>query len=1431
MLRQKKWNKQKGLWAISCDLNLKHKHMKQLTGKVLVLLLWISPALVVAQAKYDKLLRKAEAPYVTGNYSKALSGLSKFKRKAFKKLGQQNVYTPTYFLRLAKYNLASGYIQEFETALQQAVSSSKAINLENSQSFALILIGAAELHNMNGSFRVAREYLEQARQVLDTGGFMKDESKGRYELTLAETLTGQGYYSEAIELLKGQERFYGKRAVKQETFVDDKGNLKSRKLSDEELITRHSEYSNLRFLLANAYRMKGNFRSADSVFSNNARDAKKNLGQSSLAYIKNQYALANLFLENGLETDLPKDVDFAKLLNDLKIKHNPAHYVGILIYEDLLRQLQKDNSSAKYLNTKLEYEKIIAKNYDPKSIYNVRLKAVEYDARLDKDRTKNLETQAANLIANTVSLPRNSMVTVHVLEFLHGLALYKKNYVNAEKYLNDIVEIKSDLFGAETPETHLARLQLANFYLDNTNKLSEATKIYEDSYTRVVSKEIDAWHKDHLNILNHMATLYELTDKYKEANDILAKAKYVARSKFKDDSYQYADELTKIARFEIKLGEYEKADNNLNESLKILDKFRRDEDKKIYLVQAIETQATLYGVKGLFDEAESNLSRSRKIIVKAKKLTGLDELTTARELSTLLIQLGQYSRTEEILDNLIFESEKLYGTNSVRLIDPLVDKGRLLLAKGDYTEAETVAQRVNKIATEVYGDRSTKTAPTQKLLADIDFAIGDYDNAEQMLVKLIASLEKQFGRNHIEVAKALSQLGMTKFHKGDKPAEIQKLLFEARNIMAAKLGNQNPQYADILKNVASLYITQKKYPEAFGVLTQAEAIWRAKTGTKTNINAANIYALTGDVYYATKNYKRAEEFYVQAKKIYEDYFSKTHPEYVKILSKQARLYYMEKNYKRAKANIEEALNNYEIYIKQIFPALSEREKAKYWNTIKGDFEFYNTLAFSQLDDFKDLSSKVYDYQLLTKALLLSASIKVRERILNSTDESLKTSYNLWIEKKEQLTNALSMSVQQLADNGYDINLMTAEAEKLEREISQKSELFGQSFDNKKIKYTDVQKSIAKNEVAIEMVRYRHFDHTFTDSVVYVAVYVKNDNARPKAIILPDGHRMETRYFSNYKNSIVGQVHDKYSYKVFWEPIQKGIGTATTVYLSADGVYNQINLEAIPTPDGKYIIDNANIVLVSNTKDLYLNKIKKSTTASNTATMFGNPKFYLTASTGDIPALPGTEKEVEELQNLLKQRSYSTDEFVESTATEDRLKQLSSPKILHVATHGFYTPVAEQSELEQLTESEAAMADNPLLKTGLLLSGAGDIFNETKYNYNISSGILTAYEAMSLNLDQTDLVVLSACETGLGKIENGEGVYGLQRAFLVAGAKVLIMSMFKVDDEATQKLIVNFYRKWLTTNNLRQSFIDAKKELRVEYPAPYYWAPFMMIGQQ
>ncbi|MFN5170595.1 MAG: CHAT domain-containing protein [Cyclobacteriaceae bacterium] len=1400
--------------------------MKKIGVALLCLLLSLQ---ALAQAKYDKMIAGAEAAYRSGDYKKAISALAKFQKKAAAKLGKTNKYTPAYHMMLAKYSLASGMVSDFQTNMEEALRTSVSINGESSVAHYLVMVEAGELNNLNGSYLNARTLLDKAKKTGEASGQLTEAQKARWDLAFAETLTGQGYYTQAVDLLSEKEKFYAGRAVKQETYVDNNGGLKTRKLSDEEVKARYEEYARYLTLMTEALGKRGSQTAADSVYVFAEPWTKSKLGKFNIYNIALRLKMAKILTGHG--TALPKELDPADILNDLRAEYKASHYVGVELYEVYLAQLLKDGNQSKYLNVKLEYEKMMKSAFPDESIYNIRVKAVEFDSKMSRDKTKNLENEAVKLLNANSALPKNNALTADVYEFLYDLSVYDKKYAKAEEYRNQITEIKTSLLGADAPETHLAKLKLANFYLDFTNKLAEAGKIYEDSYVKRVAPEIGAWQKDHLAILNHLATYYELTDRYREANETLEKAKYVANAKYSNKDHEFAIEMTNIAKLQIKMGQYEKAEENLNAAIPILREVSKEKEfVKGPLANAIETNATLLGLKGLFEEAEDELDRSSRIIAKADVKLDIDELTTAKELSSLFIQLGRYSITEELVDKLLLEWEKLYGGNSVRLIDPLVDKGRLKLAQGDYTQAEKIAQRASQIANSVYGEKSTKSAPAQKLLADIDYAIGDYDNAEELLTKAIASQEKQFGRKHIEVAKSLSQLALCKFYKGDSRAEVEKIMTEAQQIVGERLGTKTPLYADLLKNLAVLYIAERKFDKAFSALTQAQGIWREKTGRRS-INEASIFVLTGDVYYQLKNYKQAESFYTQGKDIYEKNFSRTHPEYVKVLSKMARVYFMQKDYKTSKRNIEEALNNYEGFIKQYFPALSEREKAKYWNTIKVDFEFYNTLAFSQLDDFRDLVGKVYNYQLLTKALLLNSSIKIRERILNSKDENLKAAYNLWVEKKEFLTNALAMSQQQLVDNGIDLNALTTEVERLERDLSEKSELFGQSFENKKVTYENVQKSLGKNEVAVEMLRFRYFDHTFTDSVIYVALYVKADNARPKVIELPEGHRMETRYFRFFRNAIYNKLPDNVSYNVFWEPIQKEIGQYSTIYLSPDGVYNQLNLEAIRTPDGKYVIDNSNIVMVNNTKDLYFRKVKgKAGMPGKTATMFGNPTFYLTASASNsVSQLPGTEKEVQELDELLKQKGWTTNEFMEKEATEEQVKMLVNPKIFHIATHGFYTPALTSDEMAKLTANEAMMTENPLLKSGLLLKGAGDILDQTKFNYNMDNGILTAYEAMNLNLDQTDLVVLSACETGLGEISNGEGVYGLQRAFLVAGAKVLIMSMFKVDDEATQKLILNFYQKWLASGNMRLSFVEAKKELRVEYPEPIYWGAFMMIG--
>lgn len=1383
----------------------------------------------------DKKLTKVDDSYNSGDYSKASKGLAKFKKKVTAKFGQENKYMPGYYIREAKINLNSGQLAGFETSITNAIASSVKQNGEASAAHAQTLADVAEAYNQYGHYRLAREYSEKALDILKGVSPEEPVLKSRVDLELAEAMIGQGLYNQALEILAANDKFLAGRAVEKETYVED-GKIKNRFIPEGELDLRFGSYARLLTLTAYAHGKQGDiFNVADGEFLAAHAWIQKNkryFKDTNLALVYNAYLHLTMWVENN-NGNMPsnfkeKQLDYSWQLSELKNHASPSVPLAHDIYLAYLDVLLREESNNRYANLKSEYDRMLGKYFTKSSLMNTNLKAVEFNSKLKKEKTKSLEADALTIL-NSKNLPRNYKTTVRTLEFLAEMSLQVKRYTNVENYLNQVIEIKKELYGDNSTEYHLARLKLGIFYVDYTNKLDEAKKIFEESYTNMVSKEIKAQHKDRLPILYSMAKLYDLTDNYALASSTLKEAGLTARERFRKEQPDFAVALTQIAQLEIKLGLYDNAEKNIGDAIKVLEDKKKEDLHVAKYIHAIETQARLYGIQGMFDEAESNLKESSKRIRKADVIIE-DELSSMAELSTLLIQLGRYSDTDRLLTELIAENEKLFGLSSIRLIEPLINRGKIQLAKGDYTEAERTALRANQIAVKTYTENSTKTALAQQLLSDIYYTLGDYDKAEDNIKKALVSREKQFGRKHVEVAKSLSQLALIKFYKGDNRKDVEKMMLEARDIVGEKLKKDNPLYADILKNLAVVYISEKKYDLAFNSLTIAEAIWRAKTGTKNNINAASIYTLTGDVYYQLKNYKKADEFYTKSKDLYKRYFSSSHPEYVKVLSKLSKVYYMQKDYKGAKASIEESLNNYEGFIKTYFPALSEREKAKYWNTIKGDFEFYNTLALGQLEDFRDLAGKVYNYQLLTKALLLSSSIKIRERILNSKDEDLKAQYNQWVAKKELMTLALSMSPEQLVENEIDPNSLAQEVERLEKDLSQKSELFGQTFEDKRITYEDVTKSLKPNEVAVEMVRYRYFNHTFSDSVIYAALYVKSDMKRPRAIVLNDGHKLETRNFKYYRNAIQGKIHDDISYEAFWAPIQKGIGQASTIYLSPDGVYNQINLEAIPTPDGKYILDNSNIVLVSNTKDIYLKKIKSRNAAENTASMFGNPEFYMTASTnGNISALPGTEKEINQLQFLLKQKGWNTKEYMEKAATEETIKELNSPKIFHVATHGFYKPTEDVTVESEMESNEAQLTQNPLLRTGLLLKGAGDLLDKTDYNYNMENGILTAYEAMNLSLDRTDLVVLSACETGLGQLEQGEGVYGLQRAFLVAGAKVLIMSMFKVDDEATQKLMLKFYQKWLNTNNLRQSFIDAKKELRTEYEEPIYWGAFIMIG--
>ena len=255
----------------------------------------------------------------------------------------------------------------------------------------------------------------------------------------------------------------------------------------------------------------------------------------------------------------------------------------------------------------------------------------------------------------------------------------------------------------------------------------------------------------------------------------------------------------------------------------------------------------------------------------------------------------------------------------------------------------------------------------------------------------------------------------------------------------------------------------------------------------------------------------------------------------------------------------------------------------------------------------------------------------------------------------------------------------------------------------------------------------------------------------------------------------------------------------------------------------YLIKKYDFILLSNPRDIVIRNKNGKDGGDKKATVIGFPNY----GAGNITPLPATKKEVEGVGGQLKTSGYDVAELMQQDATETNLKSAKHVKVLHIATHGYFLKDVVKPSWPLGVHSDYAK-DNVLLRSGLMLTGASNADKLIPGLDNSNNGIITSYEAMNLDLKGTNLVVLSACETGLGEVKAGEGVYGLQRAFLVAGADAIIMSLWKVDDAATQELMNIFYANWIKGGDKQKAFRDAQVQLMTKFKEPLYWGAFVMM---
>ncbi len=564
----------------------------------------------------------------------------------------------------------------------------------------------------------------------------------------------------------------------------------------------------------------------------------------------------------------------------------------------------------------------------------------------------------------------------------------------------------------------------------------------------------------------------------------------------------------------------------------------------------------------------------------------------------------------------------------------------------------------------------------------------------------------------------------------------------------------------------------------------------------------------------------------------------------------------------------QGIEMYERLIDKVFPSLSEKEKERFFASVKADFNFFNYFVLQKHKSQPNLLSDMYNHQLRTKALILTSTKRIRESILASGDEKLIANYNEWKVLREYLAN-LNLPEAEIKKQGINLDSLEETANRLEKEIAIESTDFATQTINSKKTWQDVQKKLQPNECAIEIIRIGHGKKVF-----YVALLVTSETKiHPELIELPEGNDLEGKYLKFYRTAIEYKIEDGNSYQKYWQPIQKALDKSSTkiekVYFSPDGIYNQINPKGFKNPKtGKFLLNEIQLETVTRTDDLLsftggekplkgkafllgkpIYNIKKeevvnSNPNSNKTELAENRGTYRTVRMvsalreAKFAELPGTEKEVEGIAKVLTEYDWRIRKRLGESATEQSIKQAMEEnwEILHIATHGFFIgettpdtseiPTSERA-FKPIKQTRTVKGLDPMLQSGVVLAGVNN-FNPTELNSE--DGILTAYEAMNLNLSGTELVVLSACETGLGEIQNGEGVYGLQRALKVAGAKAIVISLWKVSDDATQLLMNEFYENWLKVGNKRLAFELAQQAVKLKYPEPYFWSAFVMVGE-
>lgn len=709
--------------------------------------------------------------------------------------------------------------------------------------------------------------------------------------------------------------------------------------------------------------------------------------------------------------------------------------------------------------------------------------------------------------------------------------------------------------------------------------------------------------------------------------------------------------------------------------------------------------------------------------------------------------------------------------------------------------------------------------------------------------KQVLNISKQiYGENSEKVGLAIHNLAFYYGVKGDYKKAIELYGYAAK-LYKELLGDDNPSYFVSLKNMAGCLSEMGEYGKALNTFENVLVVEKSIYGDispQVAITLAEIGEIYGKLHDNVLELESKEAAYrilleLQSIAPFDPHF---------IIRGLARAYFKGKNYSNSSELIcKELKSSHKGLISEILN-LPVQTRGRLWYRDQQLFiQDLPRLAYVTMSD--SLINLMYNYSaLFGKGLILNTNRSISQIALESDSITQDNYHNL--KYLEGLREAELRKDE--VKRQYDIEDLNLKIQTIESTLLTSSNDSAQIINYLNLSWKDVQKHLEDNALAIEFFSVQYPDEQ-SDSVIYMALTIKKDYAVPKLTHLFYLNELP-KWSDNSKDSL---------YNLIWRPLEEELHGVNKVYFSTWYSLNTIPVENLPSPNGSYMSDLYDMYRLSSTRELVYKRpcvpitdmaiyggLDYDGIPQNEANVHEDmtdklPVIYrgVTDSIigrGGVEYLPFTLTEAKDIEKEAIKHRIKCKIYSDVAGTEESFKNLSDSKVslIHIATHGIYLG---REDVKNYANNNNYMFllnhddGNALYRTFMVMSGGNRLSKRDSIPYGIEDGILTAKEISILNLNNVDLVVLSACQSGLGD-SSPEGVIGLQHGFKMAGVKTILMTLEKIDDEATQIFMSEFYKELFNGKTKYQSFKAAQKHLRKiedgKYDDPKYWASFIML---